>query len=76
MLFYNKVMQMFWLLAAIGIAGYVSYMSYTDGIKKWGYYYIFAVLALIMYLMRRWMMKRMQRHMEFLAQKEQNDRQK
>lgn len=66
-------MQMFWLLAAIGIAVYVSYMSFTDGLKKWAYYYIFAGLALVMFLIRRWMMKRMQRHMDYLEEKQRRE---
>jgi membrane protein insertase Oxa1/YidC/SpoIIIJ len=68
MQFYNKIMLYFWLLLAIAIFFFISYMSYTDGLKKWGYNYIFVVVAVVMYLFRRWMMKRMAKHMAYLAE--------
>lgn len=70
MLTYNRIMQLVWLLATIFIFVFISYMSYTDGIKKWGFYYIFACWTLIMFFIRRWMMKRMKRHIEFMANKD------
>lgn len=69
-------MQYFWLLAGLGIAGYVTYMCITDGAKKWAYYYVFAALALIMFLLRRFMMKRMQRHLEYLEEKQRQEAKK
>lgn len=67
---YNKVMLYFWLLMAIALFIVVSYMALTEGFKKWGFYYIFAFLALFAYVTRRWMMKRMERHVEYMKQKE------
>jgi hypothetical protein len=43
-------------------------MSYTDGIKKWGFYYIFVVTSLAMYIFKKWMMRRMEKHLEFLEE--------
>lgn len=66
MQFYNKIMLYFWLFLAIATFLFISYMSYTDGIKKWGMYYIFVVIAIAMFFFRKWMMNRMEKHMAFL----------
>jgi len=70
--FYNKVMLYFWLAAAIIIFIITSYMSYSEGIKKWGFYYIFVVSALLMFLVKRWMMKRMAKHLNYLEEQKKN----
>lgn len=70
--FYNKVMLYFWLAAAILIFIITSYMSYSEGIKKWGFYYIFVVSALLMFLVKRWMMKRMAKHLNYLEEQKKN----
>lgn len=63
---YNKIMLYFWLYMSIAIFIFISYMSYTDGIKKWGYYYVFVVTSLAMFFFKKWMMRRMEKHLEFL----------
>jgi len=70
--FYNKVMLYFWLAAAIIIFIITSYMSYSEGIKKWGFYYIFVASALLMFLVKRWMMKRMAKHLNYLEEQKKN----
>lgn len=65
---YNKIMLYFWLYLSIAIFIFISYMSYTDGIKKWGFYYIFVVTSLAMYIFKKWMMRRMEKHLEFLEE--------
>lgn len=70
--FYNKVMLYFWLAAAILIFIITSYMSYSEGIKKWGFYYIFVVSALLMFLVKRWMMTRMAKHLNYLEEQKKN----
>lgn len=70
--FYNKVMLYFWLAAAIIIFIITSYMSYSEGIKKWGFYYIFVASALLMFLVKRWMMKRMEKHLNYLEEQKKN----
>lgn len=70
---YNQVMLYFWLFAgAFGLIA-VTYFGIQEGFDKWTYYYIFPGMAILMYFMRRYMMKRMQKHMEFLEEKEKND---
>lgn len=61
-------MLKFWLIVSIILPLVVTYFVITEGFKKWGSYYILAVFTLFMYLVRRWMMKRMEKHMEFLEQ--------
>lgn len=69
---YNKIMLYFWLVAAVVIFIFISYMSYSDGIKKWGFYYVFVFTSLGMFFFKRWMMKRMERHLKFLEEKNKN----
>lgn len=62
----------FWLVVGIVLLVFVSYKSFTDGLNKWGYYYVFVGLALLMYVTRKFMMKRMQKHLEYLEEKNKN----
>ncbi|MFO0496091.1 MAG: hypothetical protein ACK50Y_11210 [Flavobacteriia bacterium] len=64
--FYNRIMTYVWLIAGIAIFIVSTYMSITDDIKKWGFYYIFSLVAFMMFFMKRWMVKRMQKHIQFL----------
>ena len=59
----------FWLAVGVVLLVFVTYKSLTDGFNKWGYYYVFAGLALLMYVTRKFMMKRMQKHLEYLENK-------
>lgn len=61
-------MLYFWLAAAIVIFVITSYMSFNEGFKKWGFYYIFVGSALLMFLVKRWMMKRMEKHMAYMEE--------
>jgi hypothetical protein len=72
---YNKIMLYFWLVAAVLIFGVVTVMGIKDGFDVWAYYYVFAGLAAMAYLSRRWMMKRFERnHKEFYeAQQAENE---
>jgi len=67
---YNQIMLYFWL--AVGVFGLiaVTYFGTQEGFDKWAYYYIFPGLAFLMFLMRRFMMRRMKNHMEYLKEKE------
>ena len=63
---YNKIMLYFWLAVTILITGIVTFMGFKDSFEVWGYYYILAAIALMAFLSRRWMMKRLERnHEEF-----------
>lgn len=64
-------MLYFWLVAAILIIGVVTFMGFKDSFEVWGYYYILAAIALMAFLSRRWMMKRLERnHEEFYGNKD------
>jgi Ca2+/H+ antiporter len=63
---YNQLMLKFWLVVSIILPLVITYFVITDGFKKWGQYYVLAIFTFLMYIVRRWMMKRMQKHLEFL----------
>ena len=65
---YNKFMTNFWLVVTILIVVTVSYFGFTEGFQRWSYYYVFALITLLMFVVRRWMLKRMQRHLAFLEE--------
>ena len=44
-------------------------MSLTDGIAKWGFYYLFVAIAIGMFFFKRWMTRRMDKHLNFLQEK-------
>lgn len=67
---YNKIMEFFWLAAGSVIFLITTYMSITDGLAKWGFYYLFVAIAFGMYFFKRWMTKRMDKHLQFLKEKE------
>lgn len=71
---YNKIMLYFWLAAGSLITIGVTLKMFQEGLPngwlKWRFYYLFALLCFIMYFLRKVMIKRMEKHMEFLANKE------
>jgi uncharacterized membrane protein YcaP (DUF421 family) len=71
--FYNKIMLKFWLIVAIVIPIVVTYLCITDSFKLWGSYYVFSIIALFMYFTRRWMMKRMEKHLKFLEEQKKSN---
>lgn len=68
---YNKIMLYFWLLAAIAIFLVTTFMVMTEGFNKWAYYYIFVVIALLMYVVKKWMMNRMEKHLKYMEEQNQ-----
>ncbi|MDG1427903.1 MAG: hypothetical protein P8H56_11550 [Crocinitomicaceae bacterium] len=66
---YNKIMLYFWLFAGFFIAIGITYMGITEGFSKWMTSYVFALLCFIMFFMRRYMMRRMAKHVAFLEEK-------
>ncbi|PKR79691.1 hypothetical protein CW751_13710 [Brumimicrobium salinarum] len=66
---YNKIMQFFWLAMGLVTIVAVTYMGLTDGFDRWASYYFFGVLALLLYFVRRFMMKRMEKHEAYLEEK-------
>lgn len=67
---YNKIMLKFWLFVGIFLVISTTYFGFQEGFQTWGFYYVFAGIAFLMYFMRRWMMKRYEKHQEFLKGRE------
>ena len=63
---YNKFMLYLWLLVAIGSALLVTYKGISEGFERWYSYYVISGISFFMYIIRRWMMKRMEKHLEYL----------
>lgn len=63
---YNKIMQAFWLVIGVIIIIFVTYKGITDGFQRWAPIYILGALAISVFLLRRFMMKRMSKHQDFL----------
>lgn len=70
---YNKLMLYFWLLMAAFLFIVVTYMALTEGFRKWAFYYVFAGIALLMFIVRRWMIKRMEKHLKYLEEQNQQE---
>lgn len=66
---YNKIMLYFWLVLAIGSAAAITYFGLNDGFNRWYYYYVIPVVAVVMFFFKRWMVRRMKRHLEYLNEK-------
>jgi type VI protein secretion system component VasK len=64
-------MLYFWLFVAALLFLVVTYMAFTEGFKKWGFYYIPVFMAFFWYLTRRWMYRRMERHMKEMNEQQQ-----
>ncbi len=71
---YNKIMIYFWLATAIILFVTITYLGFTEGFDKWAYYYVFALLTVVMYFMRKWMMKREEKHLQFLEKQKENQK--
>ena len=65
---YNNIMRYFWLFAAISLGLIITYLSIKDGFNKWSFYYVFVAVSLGMYLMKTYMMKRMEKHLKYLEE--------
>lgn len=68
---YNKIMEWFWLSVSILILIVVTVMGIRDGFDRWVFYYAFALMAGLTYLMRRFMRRRMEKHVQWLEQERQ-----
>lgn len=66
-------MLYFWLFVSVMLFIVVSYMSFTEGFKKWSFYYVFVFLAFFAFITRRWMMKRMARVEQEIAEKQKKE---
>ena len=71
---YNKIMLYFWLFAAILIFLVVTYKGIQEGFSIWGYYYLFGGLALLMFFARRYMLRRLEKHIEYMEKQKSEER--
>lgn len=69
---YNKFMLYFWLIIFIAITGIVTVMGFLEGFDRWAYNYTFSVIALFAFLSRRFMIKRMEKHLKWLEENQPN----
>lgn len=63
-------MLYFWLALAIVSGVAITYFGFTEGFDRWSYYYFVPVLALLMFVLKKWMLKRMAKHLQYLEEKE------
>ncbi|MDB4340348.1 hypothetical protein OAA13_01705 [Crocinitomicaceae bacterium] len=63
-------MKLIWLLIGIVMFIAVTVMCFIDGFEKWVFYYPLVLLAFGMYFFKVWMMKRMEKHVEYMSKKE------
>jgi hypothetical protein len=55
-----------WLMVTIVSAIIVTFKCISEGFERWYSYYVISVISFFMYIIRRWMMKRMEKHLEYL----------
>ena len=63
-----------WLVASIALPIVITYLVIKDDFQKWGAYYILAAFTFLIYLLRRFMMKRMEKHLQFLKEKSESEK--
>lgn len=57
----NKILEKFWWAMAIVTLLGVAYMTVTEGMDKWLFYFLIPFFCVLMALMRRMMAKKMDR---------------
>lgn len=63
---YNRIMELFWLSVGTVVLISVTFLGIKEGFSHWAVYYIFGLMALGTFVLRRFMRKRMEKHQEFL----------
>ena len=61
-------MKYFWLGLAIVSFVVVTYYCIKEDCKTWFLYYVFPVIALLMYLMKVWMTRQMEKHAKYMEE--------
>lgn len=69
---YNTIMKYFWLTAGVLIFIIVTIFGFMEGFNKWAVYYILVVTSIGMYFFKSYMMKRFEKHSEYLKQQKQD----
>lgn len=57
-----------WLIVAIAVFVITTYMCIVDDYRHWIFYYVVSLVALLMYFVKKWMVKRMEKHLSFLEE--------
>lgn len=65
-------MLYFWLVMGIGTAVAITYFGIQEGFDRWYHFYLFSIIALLMFFLRRTMLKRMEKHQKFLEEQQKN----
>jgi hypothetical protein len=73
---YNKIMLYFWLLMASLIFLFITIMCFKEGFDRWAFYYVFAFIGFMMYFTKKWMMKRMDKHLAYMEQQREAQKKK
>lgn len=60
---YNKIIMVIWWVIAIASAGIITYMGFKEGFDRWAEYYVFTGLAVFIIVVRRFMMKRVNKNL-------------
>ncbi len=55
-----------WLFVAVASFIIVTVMGFKEGFDRWFSSYVLSAIALLMFFVRKWMMNRMQKHMDYL----------
>jgi hypothetical protein len=70
--YYNRIMTYVWLIAGISIFIFTTIMCVKEDYRKWIFYYLMSAISFLMYFLKRWMVKRMQKHLDFLETERKN----
>lgn len=71
---YNKFMIYLWLGITIVLTVFITFKCFTEGFNRWGFMYIFAVLAFIVFLLRRFMARRVEKHIKYMEEQEKSNK--
>jgi hypothetical protein len=63
-------MKVFWLILGTLMFVGVTIMCFVEGFERWAFYYPLVLLSFGMYFFKVWMMKRMEKHIAYLSEKE------
>lgn len=66
---YNKIMLKVWLIVAIVVFLFTTYKCVVEDYRQWVFMYVIPVIAFFMWMMKRWMMRRMEKHLEEMNKK-------
>jgi hypothetical protein len=65
-------MELFWLITGSLIVIVVTYLCLTEGSERWMAYYGLSLFAFGSYFLRRYMRKRMEKHIAYLEEQKKN----